>query len=77
MALNINLGKPYEEFIETMIKKGYAGSQVEVIRQALSLYRKQMEGEAKEHAAKARESEPIKAGKPMPLKGIKEKFGLE
>jgi Arc/MetJ-type ribon-helix-helix transcriptional regulator len=33
--MNINLGAPYERIIKRMIEKGYAGSQTEVIRQAL------------------------------------------
>ena len=80
MVLNINLGKPYEDFIESMIKHGYAGSQVEVIRQALTLYQREMEGEEEQLVAKAvaHEMELIKSGKmkTIPLKRVKEKFGL-
>ncbi len=78
MVLNINLGKPYEVFIESMIKKGYAGSQVEVIRQAISLYKRQMEDEGKFPAEEASNDTKPKAGKQkkIPLEDVKEKFGL-
>ena len=33
--MNINLGAPYEAAIKSIIEKGYAGSQTEVIRQAI------------------------------------------
>lgn len=34
----MNLGVPYEAIIQTAIKEGYAGTQVEVMRQALLNY---------------------------------------
>ena len=80
MTLNVNLGEPYEAFIKGMIKGGYAGSQTEVIRQALLLYKKEMEQEEEQLVAKAvaHEVELIKSGKvkTIPLKKIKEEFGL-
>ena len=45
MALNVNLGAPYEAIIEKIIKKGYAGNQTEVIRQALTAYERQIDEE--------------------------------
>lgn len=45
MALNVNLGTPYEAIIEKIIKKGYAGNQTEVIRQALMLYEREIDEE--------------------------------
>lgn len=36
--MNIILGEPYELIIQKLIKRGYAGSQTEVIRQALLAY---------------------------------------
>jgi putative addiction module CopG family antidote len=42
---NINLGAPYEAIIQNIIKKGYAGNQTEVIRQALRAYDRQLEEE--------------------------------
>jgi Arc/MetJ-type ribon-helix-helix transcriptional regulator len=45
MALNVNLGTPYEAIIEKIIKKGYAGNQTEVIRQALTAYERQIDEE--------------------------------
>ncbi len=37
--MHINLGAPYENILETVIKKGYASNQTEVIRQALIKYK--------------------------------------
>jgi len=36
--MNVNLGAPYEAIMERLVKKGYAGNQTEVIRQALLAY---------------------------------------
>jgi Arc/MetJ-type ribon-helix-helix transcriptional regulator len=45
MALTVNLGAPYESIIDRIIKKGYAGTQAEVIRQALAYYDRYLEEE--------------------------------
>lgn len=37
--VHVNLGKPYELFIDKVIKQGYASSQTEVLRQALMHYK--------------------------------------
>ncbi|MFH1328218.1 MAG: type II toxin-antitoxin system ParD family antitoxin [Candidatus Bathyarchaeota archaeon] len=80
MTLNVNLGEPYEVFVKSMIKQGYAGSQTEVIRQALRLYQREMQEEEERLVAKAvaHEMDLIKKGKlkTLPLKKIKEEFGL-
>lgn len=34
----VNLGAPYEKIINDVIRQGYAGTQVEVMRQALMSY---------------------------------------
>ena len=41
--MNINLGAPYEAAIKSIIEKGYAGSQTEVIRQAILAYERMIE----------------------------------
>ncbi|MEW6329680.1 MAG: type II toxin-antitoxin system ParD family antitoxin [Candidatus Micrarchaeota archaeon] len=80
MTLNVNLGEPYEDFIKNMIKHGYAGSQTEVIRQALLVYQRQMKEEEETLVSKAvaHEMELIRTGKTkkIPLKKIKYEFGL-
>ncbi len=41
--VNVVLGEPYEKIIQKIIQKGYAGTQAEVIRQALAKYNKELE----------------------------------
>jgi Arc/MetJ-type ribon-helix-helix transcriptional regulator len=43
--MNVNLGAPYEAAIKSIIEKGYAGSQTEVIRQAILAYEWMIEEE--------------------------------
>jgi Arc/MetJ-type ribon-helix-helix transcriptional regulator len=43
--MNVNLGAPYEAAIKSIIEKGYAGSQTEVIRQAILAYERMIEEE--------------------------------
>jgi len=43
--MNVNLGAPYEIIIKRIIERGYAGNQTEVIRQALSIYEREIEEE--------------------------------
>ena len=43
--MNINLGTPYEVAIEKIMQKGYAGSQTEVIRQAILAYERMIDEE--------------------------------
>ncbi|MEW6329808.1 MAG: hypothetical protein AB1468_06895 [Candidatus Micrarchaeota archaeon] len=80
MALNVNLGEPYENFIRDIMRRGYASSQTEVIRQALTLYRREMESGEERLVAKAveREMKLIRSGKmkTIPLKDVKKQFGL-
>jgi Arc/MetJ-type ribon-helix-helix transcriptional regulator len=63
--MNINLGTPYEDTIERIIKKGYAGNQTEVIRQALLAYERVLEEEEMYLVHKAVEADmaEIRAGK--------------
>ena len=63
--MNINLGAPYEAAIKSIIEKGYAGSQTEVIRQAILAYERVIEEEelALVHKAVDVEMEEIEAGK--------------
>ena len=43
--MNISIGLPYEAVIKRIIKKGYAGNQTEVIRQAILAYERMLEDE--------------------------------
>ncbi len=63
--MNINLGAPYEAAIKSIIEKGYAGSQTEVIRQAVLAYERLIEEEERAlvHKAVEIEMEDIAAGK--------------
>lgn len=63
--MNINLGAPYEAAIRSIIEKGYAGSQTEVIRQAILAYERIIEEEELSlvHKAVEIEMEEIEAGK--------------
>jgi Arc/MetJ-type ribon-helix-helix transcriptional regulator len=63
--MNIKLGEPYEAAIKSIIEKGYAGSQTEVIRQAILAYERMIEEEelALVHKAVNLEMEDIDAGK--------------
>jgi len=42
-TMNVNLGNPYEAIIKKVIEKEYAGSQTEVIRQALLAYERMLD----------------------------------
>ncbi|MDD4094378.1 MAG: hypothetical protein PHF94_07160 [Methanothrix sp.] len=63
--MNINLGHPYEIAIKSIIEKGYAGNQTEVIRQAIMAYKRQIEEEelALVHRAVDKEMAELDAGK--------------
>jgi len=43
--MNISIGAPYEAAIKRIIRKGYAGNQTEVIRQAVLAYERMLEEE--------------------------------
>ena len=43
--MNISIGTPYEAAIERIIRKGYAGNQTEVIRQAILAYERMLDEE--------------------------------
>lgn len=63
--MNVNLGAPYEIAIKSIIEKGYAGSQTEVIRQAILAYERMIEEEelALVHKAVEIEMKEIESGK--------------
>ena len=63
--MNVNLGAPYDAAIKSIIEKGYAGSQTEVIRQAILAYERMIEDEEMALVNKAVEIEmgDINAGK--------------
>ncbi|HPT20055.1 MAG TPA: hypothetical protein PLJ25_08315 [Methanothrix sp.] len=63
--MNINLGAPYEAAIKSIIEKGYAGSQTEVIRQVILACERMIEEEelALVHKAIEIEMEDILAKK--------------
>lgn len=63
--MNINLGAPYEAAIKRIIAKGYAGSQTEVVRQAILAYERMLDEEelVLVHRAVETEMEEIEAGK--------------
>ena len=63
--MNINLGHPYEIAIKSIIEKGYAGNQTEVIRQAIMAYKRQIEEEelALVHRAVDKEMAELDASK--------------
>jgi len=87
--MNINLGAPYEAIIAKYIKKGYAGSKTEVLRQALRVYDdfedvelkpRRMGKEERRLVAKAVEHEMkgIREGteKGIPWEEVKKKYNL-
>lgn len=43
--MNISIGSPYEAAIQRIIRKGYAGNQTEVIRQAILAYERMLDEE--------------------------------
>ncbi len=63
--MNINLGAPYEAAIKRIIARGYAGSQTEVVRQAILAYERMLNEEELLLVHKAVETErgEIEAGR--------------
>ncbi|MBU0586667.1 hypothetical protein KJ780_04075 [Candidatus Micrarchaeota archaeon] len=80
MTLNVNLGTPYEMIIKKLIAQGYAGTQTEVIRQALMFYERQIAEEEVRLVNKgiAAEMEEIKSGKikTKSITEIKKKYSM-
>jgi Arc/MetJ-type ribon-helix-helix transcriptional regulator len=80
MSLNVNLGAPYEAIVKTLIAKGYAGNQTEVIRQALMFYGRFVSEDEARLVRKGVETEmkEIRSGavKTRPLSEIRKKYGL-
>ncbi|WP_424359652.1 hypothetical protein [Methanocella sp. MCL-LM] len=82
MTLNVNLGAPYEAKINKIIKKGYAASQTEVIRQAIMFYDKYLEQEEEVqlvYRAVEAEMAEVESGKQKTYTAeqIKKEFGLK
>lgn len=78
--MNANLGTPYESIMKKVIERGYAGSQTEVIRQALLVYERMIDEEEVMLVNKgiAAEMEEIRAGmkNTKTLAQMKKKYGL-
>ncbi len=78
--MNVNLGAPYEAIISKFIERGYAGNQTEVIRQALTVYERQVEEEEVRlvHKAVEFEMEKIRSGKTKthPFRKVMKEAGL-
>ena len=78
--MNANLGTPYEAVMKKIIDKGYAGSQTEVIRQALLAYERMIDEEevVLVNRGIAAEMEEIQAGKIKVYthEQVKKKLGL-
>lgn len=65
MTFPVNLGAPYENIIDKLIKKGYAGTKSEAIRQALAFYDRYLEEEEYMLVSRAVKAmmEDVKSGK--------------
>jgi Arc/MetJ-type ribon-helix-helix transcriptional regulator len=65
MTFPVNLGAPYEKIIDNLIKKGYAGTKSEAIRQALAYYDRHLKDEEATLVGKAVEDmmKDVKHGK--------------
>jgi len=80
MSTNLNLGAHHDVFIAMMIERGYAASQIEVIRQALLHYQSDLEQRELMAAQKGVEYEKqqmrASRAKPKTLAEMKRKYGL-
>ena len=84
MTFPVNLGAPYEDIIDKLIKKGYAGTKSEAIRQALAFYDRYLEDEEFMLVSRATKAmmDDVKSGKTRTyklgdvLKEEKKKRGL-
>jgi Arc/MetJ-type ribon-helix-helix transcriptional regulator len=65
MPLNVNLGRPYEAIIDSLIKKGYASTKTEAIKYALNHVKNDLEVEevALLNRAIAKEIAEVESGK--------------
>lgn len=82
MPLTINLGAPYEEIIERLIKRGYAGNKTEILRQALVAYEQRIDAEEEKRLVEKKVKKmmaDIESGKARtyPWDEIKKELGLE
>ncbi|MFH0922833.1 MAG: hypothetical protein V1811_02125 [Candidatus Micrarchaeota archaeon] len=80
--VNVNLGAPYENAIQEIISKGYAGTQTEAIRQAILAYKRDLDEEEElrlVHKAVETQMQKIKAGKAKThsFKKVMKEAGLE
>lgn len=80
MSTNLNLGAHHDAFIAMMIERGYAASQIEVIRQALLRYQSDLEHGELMAVLKGVEYEKAQMlqskAKPKTLAEMKRKYGL-
>ena len=78
--MNINLGAPYEEMLEKIIAREYAGSKTEAIRQAISQYWREIGDEEMRLVAKGVEHEmqKIRSGesKTYSMEEVQKKLGI-
>ncbi|MFH1107214.1 MAG: hypothetical protein V1787_04935 [Candidatus Micrarchaeota archaeon] len=74
--MNVNLGAPYELIIKRVIEEGYAGSQTEVIRQALLSYDRELEEAVLVRRGIGAGRQLIKAGevKTVPYEKVRSKY---
>jgi Arc/MetJ-type ribon-helix-helix transcriptional regulator len=82
MPLTINLGTPYEDIIDRLIKRGYAGNKTEVLRQALVAYEQRLDAEEEKRLVGKKVKKmmaDIESGKAKtyPWDDIKKELGLE
>lgn len=80
-VMNVNLGAPYEDIMDNIIAKEYAGNRTEVIRQALIVYQQKIEEEEVMLVNRAIEAElaEVETGeqKTYSLDEIKRELGLD
>ncbi|MBI5553726.1 MAG: hypothetical protein HY917_03210 [Candidatus Diapherotrites archaeon] len=78
--MNANLGTPYEAVMKKIIDRGYAGSQTEVLRQALLVYERMIDEEEVMLVNKAISAEMEEVRKDVKgtktLVQMKKKYGL-
>jgi Arc/MetJ-type ribon-helix-helix transcriptional regulator len=79
--MDIDLGAPYEAFVQRIIEKEYAENPTEVLRQALVVYERQIEEEEMRlvHKAVEVEMEEIRSGKvkTIPWEEVKKELGSD
>ncbi|OIO24633.1 hypothetical protein AUJ14_05680 [Candidatus Micrarchaeota archaeon CG1_02_55_22] len=80
VAVNVNLGAPYEAIVKRLVERGYAGNQTELIRHALVAFERQVDDEEVRLVQKGvmQERELIKSGemKTIPAARVFKEAGL-